>query len=492
MNEKFRSVISDSSDDKVKVVYSWHGPKAPIWNTELPNILTMTSVAEGACGHMESRNFWTDDLENKIFRKAKDKYEIVPAQYITDDDKRPFLYPFALAWRVPFESYFIQNSGILEFSHMPNFLIHFTRIGNGYILLDHSVEAFMADSELDAMYSYFHGQYFLPMYKIIYLTGAVNAQQLYDQWAEKRNVPKDKYHRMTVIPYASSREIFNSYLHYGDHDGKPAVEPEYDTETIPPKLFLSWNRRFRSHRIYLGLLLEHLNLVDRSLVSFNKVDDERNTVTFMSKVTTMLQENNGECIWPYGSHDQNYQFTEATGVKFNSRLPLDIDGETDINKMCEDFGYTSEYYKQTLVSIVTETNFTANECTLTEKSFKPLLHKHPFIIFGVPGALQGLRDLGFQTFGQFWDESYDTTEDPGQRFIKIANIMKKIGSWNDHQILEFRRKVKPILDHNYNLLRTPGAKLIAEKIYNHITETFEKGEIHVTCNEQENCFRFHQ
>lgn len=488
MNEKFRSVISDSSDDKVKVVYSWHGPRAPIWNTELPNILTMTSVAEGACGHMESRNFWTDDLENKIFRKAKEKYEVVPAQYITDDDKRPFLYPFSLAWRVPFESYFIQNSGILEFSHMPNFLIHLTRIGNGYILLDHSVEAFMADSELDAMYSYFHGQYFLPMYKIIYLTGAVNAQQLYDQWAEKRNVPKDKYHRMTVIPYASSREIFNSYLHYGDHDGKPAVEPEYDTETVPPKLFLSWNRRFRTHRIYLGLLLEHLNLVDRSLVSFNKVDDERNTVTFMRKAEELAQHSTTAVSF-YGHQDNNYEFNKETAIRFNNRLPLDIDGETDINKMCEDFGYTSEYYKQTLVSIVTETNFTANECTLTEKSFKPLLHKHPFIIIGVPGALQGLRDLGFKTFGEFWDESYDETEAPGARFVKIANVMKKIGSWNDQQIIEFRRKVKPILDHNYNLLKTPGAKLIADKIYNHITDTFEKGEIHVTCNEQK-CFRF--
>jgi len=448
----------------------------------------MTAVATGSCGNMESRNFWTDDLEPKMWRKAKDKYELVPAQYITDDDKRPFLYPFSLAWRVPFESYFIQNSGILEFSHMPTFLVHLTRNANGYILLDHSVEAFMADSELDAMYSYFHGQHWLPMYKVIYLTGAVNAQQLYDEWAKKRNVPNDSFHRMKIIPYASSREIFNTFLEYGDHAGNPAVEPEYDPEIIPPKLFLSWNRRFRRHRIYLGLLLEHLNLVDRSLVSFNKVDDERNTVSFMRKVDEMLDENNGECIWPYGNHDQNYQFTKATGVRFNNRLPLEIDGETDINKMCEDFGYTSEYYKQTLVSIVTETNFTANECTLTEKSFKPFLHKHPFIIFGVPGALKGLRDLGFQTFSQFWDESYDTTEDPGQRFIKIANVMKIIGSWNDDQIREFRRRVKPILDHNYNLLRTPGSKVITDKIYNHITETFEKGEIHVTCNEQR-CFR---
>ena len=100
MNEKFRSVISHSSDDKVKIVYSWHGPKGPIWNTELPNILTFAAEAEGVNSHMESRNFWTDDVWQKQFSKAKDKYELYPVASIEADDKRPFIYPFSLTWRV--------------------------------------------------------------------------------------------------------------------------------------------------------------------------------------------------------------------------------------------------------------------------------------------------------------------------------------------------------------------------------------------------------
>ena len=65
MNEKFRSVISHSSDDKVKVVYSWFGPKGPIWNTELPNILTFSTTAEGVNPNFQSRHFWTDDIWQK-------------------------------------------------------------------------------------------------------------------------------------------------------------------------------------------------------------------------------------------------------------------------------------------------------------------------------------------------------------------------------------------------------------------------------------------
>ena len=90
MNEKFRSVISHSSDDKVRVVYSWHGPRGPIWNTELPNILSFAGEAEGVNPNMQSRYFWSDDIWTKQFSKAKDKYELATCQSIEADDLVPF------------------------------------------------------------------------------------------------------------------------------------------------------------------------------------------------------------------------------------------------------------------------------------------------------------------------------------------------------------------------------------------------------------------
>jgi hypothetical protein len=480
MNEKFRSVISHSSDDKVKVVYAWHGPRGPIWNTELPNVLSFASVSEGVGPYMESRHFWCDDLWQKLFSFQDEMYELTTAQSIEFDDMRPFVYPFSLAWRVPFESYFCGNSGILEFSHMPDWLVHLCIIGNGYILIDHSVEAFMSDRELDSMYSYFHHNHNIPMYKIMYLTGTINGEQVYDDWANRNNIPDDKDHRMKIIPYASSREIFSRFLECGDTDGNLAVEPHYDPNHVPEKLFLSWNRRFRTHRTLLALILEKYNLIERSVISFAKHDEERFTDTFIKLIHNMDKP-----IRPYGNG--SIEFNSKEIERFNSRLPLVIDGEKDVNKMCEDFGFTADYYKQTLVSLVTETNFTLNECTLTEKSFKPLLHKHPFIILGVPGAVRGLRNLGFQTFGEFWDESYDETDDPGNRMVKIAEILKDIGTWDDNRIRDFRMRVKPILDHNYNLLKERGSVLIGNKIYNHITDNFEREEHHATCH-QVRCF----
>ena len=51
----------------------------------------------------------------------------------------------------------------------------------------------------------------------------------------------------------------------------------------------------------------------------------------------------------------------------HNRCPLEIDGETDINKMCEDYGYTQPFYKDTLVSLITETNYNARRMYFDRK-----------------------------------------------------------------------------------------------------------------------------
>ncbi len=481
MNEKFRSVISHSSDDKVKVVYSWFGPKGPIWNTELPNILTFSTTAEGVNPNFESRHFWTDDIWQKQFSKSKDKFELQPVSGIEaekGEEMTPFIYPFSMTWRVSFEKYFIKGSGLLEFSHMPQWLIHHCSVYNGYILIDHSVEAFMSDTELHAMFSYFHKAHQIPMYKIIYLTGTVNATTVYEKFCERHNINTHRSHRMHVIPYASSREIFHNFYANGLVDTaeiEEHEEPVYDDTYVPNKLFLSWNRRFRKYRTSLALLLEKNNLVERSLMSFAKVDDEMNNKSIADEIQDQRTPEDS-IIRLYSDH--NMHIEEDVAQRFYQRCPLVIDGETDINKMCEDYGFTQPYYKDTLVSIITETNFNADECTLTEKSFKPMFNKHPFIIVGVPGSIQGLRDLGFQTFSEFWSEEYDTLEKPNERFIALEKIFKEIGSWSPDQVLDFKRRVKPIMEHNYHVFKEPGSVTVVNNMYEHITKNFNTDYSH--------------
>ena len=440
--------------EKIKIVYSWIGPRGPIWNTELPNVLSFANVQDGADAH--SHMFWADDMWNRLFKDRKNLFELYSAQALDVEDNRPFIFPFSLSWRIGFENYFCGKTGILEFSHTPGHLYRLVRHNNGYFMIDHSVEAFMTDSHLDAMYGYFRGIHGFPMHKIIYLTGCVNAEKLHQQYCIKRNIPDVPEERMTIIAYPSSHQVLSTNI-----VNSPDSEPTYNTEQLPEKLFLMWNRRFRRHRIELALCLEKNGLVDRSYISCSDVDVENPKKSFKDAIDYEHVFNDNPQL----------RLTFELRDKFNARLPLILDGETNVNKMCEDIDNESRpFYQNSLISIVTETNYSLPELTLTEKSFKPIKEKHPFIIVAGPGALKAMREMGFKTFGDFWDESYDEADCFRVRMQKISYLTELIGAWTPDQILDFKRKVKPILEHNYNQLKIPSSEFAVQKICKHIEE----------------------
>lgn len=433
--------------DPIKLVYNWIGPRGPLINTEVPNILSLTAVAEGA--QTTSRNFWTDDIWWRIFLN-KQPYQLASTMSIDENDT--FIYPYTLMWRIPFGHYFLYNSGIMEFSHTPGHIIHHVRCSKGFFLLDLSSEAFVQDSQLRHIHSYFEF-YQIPMCKIIYLTGCMNADTVYNAWCKRNNIPDDPRMRMNLISFPISQHSLSQNI------SSPS-DPEYDTERLPEKLFLTWNRRFRRHRTLLALAMEKHGLIDRSYVALTADDPEMANMHIRTTIDLFS--------------DPLLELTSANANSLLAKLPLVLDGETDIHQMCGDFDARSRpFYQNSLVSIVTETNFDQPELTLTEKSFKPPKEKHPFIIIGVPGALKAMRKLGFQTFSEFWDETYDEIEDNRIRMFRIVEVLKDIDSWDNDKILDFRRRVKPILDHNYKALKFDTSVLVANEMETVIRNTLK-------------------
>jgi len=425
----------------IKIAFNWIGPRGPIPNTEVPNLLNIASSLEDV--KVDTNRFWADNIWPLIFCNQPG-YTLAPANYIDHNDT--FIYPFTLTWRIPFLTYFYNDCGLLEYGYTPNHISHLVRLINGYFLIDASAEAWVESSHLTGMHSYFDFHR-IPLRKIIYLTGCMNANVLYDAWCEEKGIT-DPRNKMNIISFPISQDSLAIYFKAYN----PQV-PEYDTEHVPKKLFLSWHRRFRDHRIAIALGLDKLGLVDRSYMSMGLTDPENINITIPSMFN------------PYYLADFNIGQDDIDN--FVRKLPLVLDGETNTVKMCQDFDDANRmYYQNSLVSIVTETNYNAREVTLTEKSFKPSKEKHPFIIVGAMGAVQAFRDMGFKTFNEFWDENYDNIPDPRQRMTAILNVLKYIGSWNDEQVREFRRKVKPILDHNYETLKVRYATIVADKIRN--------------------------
>jgi len=435
--------------DKIKLVYNWIGPRGPIWNTELPNILNFANIATGV-KQVDSIKYFGDDLV-KFFEahEHNSEYEVYPSVSIDHGtETRPFILPFTLTWRIPFSQYFTGHDGILEFGHVPFHIINNVRNNSGYILINHSIEAFMQDNYINSLHSYFSNVHKIPLHKIIYLTGCINASEIYGQYCVSRNIPDNPHNRLSIVTYPTS---FTNFIPNTENTNDM---PPYDETIIPPKLFLMWNRRIRRHRIEMAVNLEKHNLVDRSLVSFSDEDQDypgRSTIPSFDKIRL----------------NNVFAIDDNCTQRFIDRLPLKLDDETNITVMCQDYdNKTRQFYQQTLVSIVTETNFYDNEISITEKSFKPTKEKHPFIVVGVKGVLKGLHELGFKTFSEFWDESYDDIADHDERMRKLMEIAAYIGTWTSEQILDFRNKVKPILDHNYEVIRTASTRHAVAKISN--------------------------
>jgi hypothetical protein len=62
--------------------------------------------------------------------------------------------------------------------------------------------------------------------------------------------------------------------------------------------------------------------------------------------------------------------------------------------------------------------------------------------------LEYLRRYGFKTFGDVWDESYDLVEDPAERLIQIAELMKHISNWTPDEHANNMVQAQAIADYN--------------------------------------------
>ena len=127
------------------------------------------------------------------------------------------------------------------------------------------------------------------------------------------------------------------------------------------------------------------------------------------------------------------------------KLPLTID---DFNNHANN-SHQITMWKQaaeSLVHVVTETSYSGRKNHLTEKAFKPIVLKQPFILVSNRGSLEYLRRYGFKTFEGIWDESYDQLPD-NKRISAIGNLLQELEYADKNYLNEL---CAPIVQHNYD------------------------------------------
>ena len=73
--------------------------------------------------------------------------------------------------------------------------------------------------------------------------------------------------------------------------------------------------------------------------------------------------------------------------------------------------------------------------------------QHVFVVHGNHLYLQKLREMGFKTFGSYFDESYDLENDKDKKINAIVSLCKdlKTKDWSD-----IYRQTIALRQHNYD------------------------------------------
>jgi len=99
--------------------------------------------------------------------------------------------------------------------------------------------------------------------------------------------------------------------------------------------------------------------------------------------------------------------------------------------------------------IVTETVFYYDKLHLTEKIFKPIVSKQPFMLLAAPGNLAYLKSYGFKTFDSVIDESYDTIKDNDARIDSVVAQMKWYCNLSQEEKSHVIERLAPIVEYNF-------------------------------------------
>jgi hypothetical protein len=211
--------------------------------------------------------------------------------------------------------------------------------------------------------------------------------------------------------------------------------------------FISYNRIIhadRSYRIYFVSKLLEKDLVSKGLISFD-VNDQSN-LTWRDEI---LDANSKLSVKSKKHILKNFS-------NFNKKLTIDGDSipgnasariPIHINVMDPDNGMKNF---DSFWHVVTETVFYYNKLHLTEKIFKPIVSKQPFMLLAAPGNLAYLKRYGFKTFDCVIDESYDDIQDPDQRINAVVDQLNWYCNLTDAEKLDVAEKLEPIIEHNFH------------------------------------------
>jgi len=267
--------------------------------------------------------------------------------------------------------------------------------------------------------------------------------------------------------------MLNDYLkvYRGDHH---IITSEYKSENVD---YICNTYGFKSHYYFFHgwAALDWYRGYDRSFL-MTPPDQRKITRTFIAPNRIVAGERKHRLvmlyhIFKYGMTDnhiscpavcpvENTPIEEAIKDLFNKfpdikevfnkqTFPIEFEGESGA-PMHSCWLSLFDQSAESLLYLVTETVASGRRQHLTEKIFKPICLRMPFLVVGCRGSLRYLRQYGFRTFGHLWDESYDDEIHDDQRIEKIAFTLKSMDILPQEEKQRLFDMAKETCEYNYN------------------------------------------
>lgn len=252
----------------------------------------------------------------------------------------------------------------------------------------------------------------------------LNSYQKFCEVVSTIQLPRDR----VVVRHGDfvTDKFENLLFSYEPHDIFPVWLPQSPSpiDYVPEKLFVTYNRRPRLHRLILIANLIKNNLIEDGISSLGTYN---HNVKNLGSIDGTLTPIDCEKLSDYVSYSPD-------GVNLEVENPANT-----IN---------IEHHRRSFVSLVSETLVENNVSFFSEKIYKPLSIGHPFILVGNPHSLSRLHSLGYKTFSKYWDESYDVELDWVTRIHKIMSILQQLQKLSDGEKISMRQDMNSILVHN--------------------------------------------
>lgn len=208
--------------------------------------------------------------------------------------------------------------------------------------------------------------------------------------------------------------------------------------------FICLNRRPRPQRLAVLTMLHDYR--DQGILTMGTGDASIESFSY-------------EKLFPEFRNSYKYLSNIYDTLNIRQHLPYVYDVDTSEEIPIED--QNIDKFLNSYLHIVTETFISnnPNQIFFSEKTFKPIIFMRPFVLINSVNSLKELKKMGFKTFGDIIDESYDDIYDDEQRIIAAIDSAIDFFTKPKYELNNILINIVDRLEHNHMMLKKRKDKM---------------------------------